>query len=282
MQKAIVVISIYKPKLTAYEEISLRQCCRVLGGHPIAMVAPPQLDIVAYGKILAEERTNFQVVHFPAKYFKNIQAYNRLMTHPCFYERFLGYEYILIYQLDAFVFRDDLFFWCDKGYSYIGAPWMTNMFFINEKTPYFGVGNGGFSLRRTKDHLGVIRKFGSVFRPSDFKWYSTWGKNKPYQLLKFTYHLLIGNNTHYLLNRFPWNEDVFYGLFVGRDKRNHFNVAPVEEALRFSFEARPRKMFADNGNQLPFGCHAWWRYDLGFWKEHIGKEGYGVSTNMPK
>jgi hypothetical protein len=32
-----------------------------------------------------------------------------------FYERFLDTKYILIYQLDAFVFKDELQEWCDKG-----------------------------------------------------------------------------------------------------------------------------------------------------------------------
>ena len=31
---------------------------------------------------------------------------------------------MLIYQLDAFVFQDDLAYWCQQNYDYIGAPWL--------------------------------------------------------------------------------------------------------------------------------------------------------------
>lgn len=39
-----------------------------------------------------------------------------------FYDRFAAYEYVLIYQLDAFVFADRLAEFCQMGYDYIGAP----------------------------------------------------------------------------------------------------------------------------------------------------------------
>ena len=31
---------------------------------------------------------------------------------------------MLIYQLDAYVFKDELLNWANKGYDYIGAPWL--------------------------------------------------------------------------------------------------------------------------------------------------------------
>ena len=35
---------------------------------------------------------------------------------------FLEYQYMLIYQLDAFVFEDKLDYFCELGYDYIGIP----------------------------------------------------------------------------------------------------------------------------------------------------------------
>jgi hypothetical protein len=34
-----------------------------------------------------------------------------------FYERFVAYDYMLIYQLDAYVFKDELDDWSAKGYD---------------------------------------------------------------------------------------------------------------------------------------------------------------------
>jgi hypothetical protein len=46
-------------------------------------------------------------------------------------------------------------------------------------------------------------------------------------------------------------------------------VAPVEEALGFSFEREPRYCFERNGGRLPFGCHAWNRWDRPFWEPYL-------------
>ncbi|MCK5681152.1 hypothetical protein KAI46_10130 [bacterium] len=52
------------------------------------------------------------------------EAYNKLLVFPGFWDAFPSFEYMLIAQLDAFVFRDNLDEWCRKGYAYIGAPWL--------------------------------------------------------------------------------------------------------------------------------------------------------------
>ncbi|RMF85103.1 MAG: hypothetical protein D6736_17985, partial [Nitrospinota bacterium] len=67
------------------------------------------------------------------------------------------------------------------------------------------------------------------------------------------------------------NEDFFWS---DRAIRYHpgFRVAPVEVGLRFAFEAAPRLCFALNDYQLPFGCHAWARYDRAFWEPYLLKE----------
>jgi hypothetical protein len=39
--------------------------------------------------------------------------------------------------------------------------------------------------------------------------------------------------------------------------------------LRFAFEAAPRQCLEMNQGRLPFGCHAWGRYDREFWTPHL-------------
>jgi hypothetical protein len=48
-----------------------------------------------------------------------------------------------------------------------------------------------------------------------------------------------------------------------------FNVASVEEGLRFAFEVAPKECFELNNLTLPFGCHAWPKYDRDFWKPYL-------------
>jgi hypothetical protein len=50
-----------------------------------------------------------------------------------FYQAFTDFEFMLIYQLDAFVFRDELADWCRSGYEYIGAPWLRDRDFTSWK-----------------------------------------------------------------------------------------------------------------------------------------------------
>lgn len=51
-------------------------------------------------------------------------GYNRLMLSEDLYSAFSNYEYILICQSDAYIFRDELKEWCEAGYDYVGAPWL--------------------------------------------------------------------------------------------------------------------------------------------------------------
>jgi hypothetical protein len=48
-----------------------------------------------------------------------------------------------------------------------------------------------------------------------------------------------------------------------------FKIASVETGLKFAFEVAPRWCFERNGGRLPFGCHAWPRYDRAFWEPHL-------------
>ena len=69
------------------------------------------------------------------------------MLTPDFYARYAGCEYILLYQLDAWVFEDRLDEWCDKGYDYAGAPLFAPG---SSDLQCARTGNGGFSLRRVE------------------------------------------------------------------------------------------------------------------------------------
>src|SRR4051812_47391380 len=118
-QEVAVVIPTYRSVLDSDERKSLSQCIKVLGSYPIIFVAPLGLELAPEIRQL----NNIQVIRFPAHYFAGIAGYNALMLSPAFYQAFSEFRYILIHQLDVFVFRDALSEWCRYDFDYVGAPW---------------------------------------------------------------------------------------------------------------------------------------------------------------
>lgn len=234
--KVAVVIPTYKEELDEFEKISLAQVRKVLGNYPFVFVMPE-------GKIFSYLEKSDLVAQFPPQFFKNKRTYNDLMMSPFFYETFLDFDYILIYQLDAFVFYDALEYFCSLGYDYIGAPVAYHSWYgiKTKKTPR--VGNGGFSLRKVKTC---------------------------YQLLTECVAL---SNWEYFLENFY--EDSFFG-FCGVDENTDFHTAPVEVAVCFAVDYFPDRFLRRVGNKIPFGCHGWAKYSADAYVELFRKAGYDL------
>ena len=240
-----VVVPVYREQLEPYEQISLEQNRRILGAYPFVFVHPEGVDISA----LKSEFPGSEEVTFADEYFRGLTGYNRLMMSADFYRRFSDVDYLLICQLDAYVFRDELQAWCHKGYDYIGAPWLVSKLFRlpllkqwrkcfhsrwrTEKD--FKVGNGGFSLRKVSSHLRATEQLQEVIR------------------------MHLSRQNHYA------NEDLFFALEVNKHGLN-FTYPPYKEALQFSFDKYPALCYAENQRRLPFGCHAWYKEKMkDFW-----------------
>jgi hypothetical protein len=264
-----IVIPVYKTEISRDEDFSLRQCARLLGGHTITIIKPRHLSVDNHLSYF----NNAYVENFPEHYFQNVQGYNELMLSADFYERFLHYEFILIHQLDAFVFSDQLIYWCNQPYDYIGAPWLVSgnakkiikkklklwllqklHYRNNTKQPgsnlpteiqfYNKVGNGGFSLRRVKKFYTICLEM-----KEEINYYNNWD--------------------HHL-----YNEDMFWSLEVNR-KQEKLCIPQYKKALYFSFEFNPAYAFKLTNQQLPFGCHAWNLFPE-FWNPIIKEAGYSV------
>jgi hypothetical protein len=273
MKKVAIIIPVYKSAPDEFEKISLQQCNAVLKKYSTIIVAPDALDCNLYLQIL----TKAKIKYFQKSFFENLKTYNRLMLSGDFYKSFSEYDYILIYQPDAFVFRDELNDWCKKGYDYIGAPWFKNFNEnkITSEEPW-GVGNGGFSLRKTRSFIDILADDKIVNNKKEIieKYLSYGIKDKA---TKFTETILklsgINNRSKEFIENFPVNEDYFWGHYANKINKN-FSVASIDEAMKFAFECSPAKLYEINNNTLPFGCHAWWKYDLEFWKPFINNYGY--------
>lgn len=275
----VILIITHKPRLHDYEQISIKQCYRILGFYPIVFICPDDLDTSFYQKTFP----NCNIHRIPSKWQKSYKQFARLKMNPLLYEHYKAYEYIFFYEPDAFVFKDEMAYWCSLNYSYIGAPWFEGMSNAKEDAPFLGVGNGGFSLRKVEDHLRAIQTHRRIFYKRDFWLFWNWGKNKPLRVLKFFYRYILGNSTHYRWNNFQWGEDRFWGLYVSRGFE-WFTTPPLELARQFSIETLPHRLYEENDKALPFGCHAWWRYDLDFWRPHIESFGYklGKLSELPE
>ncbi|MEN9919816.1 MAG: hypothetical protein RL662_2252 [Bacteroidota bacterium] len=260
--KYAVVVPVYKESLTHSEEFSLKRCFKVLKKYPILLAYPKGLDVSAYLKLALDFEISLNLESFDdVSFFADIVGYNKLMLDKSFYERFIDYDRILIYQTDCFVFEDKLAQWVK--FDYVGAPWIIGeeprnlkleqfKLWIKDKIKYrlgrpndfdtvqFRVGNGGFSLRNPKLFVQLIDKF-----------------EKKGIIQKYRNPL----SQYYL-------EDVFWGVEVARHEKQ-FEVPNFYQALDFSFECLPRYCFKMNNKQLPFGCHAWGKYDFDFWKPYF-------------
>ena len=252
-----IVIPVYKDSLDRYEELSFRQCLKILYKYRIYLVTHQHLNLSVYENLAEEYHIQIEKVFFSESYFTGIAGYNCLLKSKQFYSAFIDFDYILIYQLDAFVFRDELEKWCNQGYDYIGAPWM-----INDKgemldRSLWTVGNGGLSLRKVSHCLKVLSWKGPVIK---------------YRKIKHLPYMLGWQNTIRYFKKSGLNED---GLFSGLLSPSyiHYDVPSPEVAAHFAFERFPSYLFDICNHQLPFGCHAFLKFEYDeFWKKYIEKD----------
>jgi len=276
MKKEVVILVIaHKAILDEHEIVSLKQLYKILGKHPIKFICPEGLNISKYKEIIDNPEFDFIDPWWQSTYAN----FNKLKISPLLYKKYKNYKYILFYEPDAYVFRDDLLYWCAKGYDYIGAPWFDGWSKANENSKFMGVGNGGFSLRKIDSALAIwkwynfykIRKPNSILveefkaRNNELSWFKKLGS------LKYLIFQILGKNNNTLFHIDHWyeNEDVFWVKYIP----TYFpklKVAPYNEAYAFSFEVNASMLYKKNNNQLPFGCHAWQKYEYEkFWKKHI-------------
>lgn len=258
-----IVVPVYKQRPTRTEILSLSKCIQLLKAYPICFVAPKSLDLSVYQKLVAQSKTET----FDEKYFNGLDGYNKLLLSRQFYDRFKKYKYMLIYQLDALIFNDNLEAWIKKDYDYIGAPWLKFPFmaFLSislhvsiiaglkllwNKKLKIPVGNGGLSLRKIDSFRQALEE----------------------------------NNE--LVSRWKANEDYFWSYFAtvnGKPLRK----PGIRESLNFSVETNPEKAFRFLNGKAPFGAHNWENHQKSFWDNYLWRINYFgdieyVSTNSPK
>ena len=267
---AILVLMSTRPELTEEEERSLRHLEHYLGKYDRFLTGPPGSPI---------RREGYQVQTFPAKYFGSGVAVNHLHYSPLLYKTFEDYRYIMIYHLDSLVFSDQMERWCETDLDYLGAPWIHC-----EDSPWVTnprVGNTGFGMMKVETSLKVL--YNRYRREPSSYWLDMFTRNslavRPLvQLMRKIPAWLPGSKlprrlvAEWDIMRDPSphnrNGDVFWSDFAV-NFLPEYKIATLEQGLEFAFEVAPRKCFEMNGGKIPFGCHAWERYDRSFWEPYL-------------
>lgn len=257
-KKAVIVIPVYKNELNENERFSLERCKKILYQYPIVFVAPETSNF--------NYTQNYEIIKFPDHYFHDIVGYNSLMLSSEFYQKFQMYDYMLLYQLDAFVFSDQLLYWCNQDLDYIGAAWVgqkrgfrSGIKYAKQVKEYINslknqqnydknlrldflafknVGNGGFSLRKIATFLSLTQK------------YKDW-------TIK-----IIENNIP---------EDTFWGVLVNLYQPKTLKIASYKQGIKFAFEMNPSRTYKLNWWRLPFGCHDFEDWEPEFWQNIFKK-----------
>ena len=154
-EECCVVVPVYKKNPVFFEQAALIQCVRMLGEkRDIYLVAPFGLDLSGYARLCPNYK--FRVKRMAKPFFNSLASYNQLCKRWQFYDAFREYQYMLVYQLDCWVFGDNLDYFMSLGYDYIGAPWIA---IDTEKNTATAVkcGNGGFSLRRIDKFVDICK-----------------------------------------------------------------------------------------------------------------------------
>ena len=120
-QTIIIVVPIHKDKLSEEDRLSLKQLNKILGHYPCSFIIPENKKV---DLSMCNDFINHTTEKFEDSYFDSIQGYNRLMLSAEFYNRYRHFSYMLVYQLDAYIFRDELHKFCNSQFDYIGAPWL--------------------------------------------------------------------------------------------------------------------------------------------------------------
>jgi len=261
-----VLLPLFQNHMAPNEVISYNHLRKYLSSYELIIIKPQSLELAK----LAQKK-----ISFPDHFFRSIPDYSRLLLTSQFYEAFEDYDYVLIYQLDCLVFSEGLRYFCELGYDYIGSP----LFQRYSKKPVISrVGNGGLSMRRVNAFLNVlnspryvdvsipfVQDFCSAHLPDLSEWPFQQRWLKKAQVLRSA-----RKGASWYANNYTMNEDLFWSdrarLFFP-----DFKICPIEVALKFAFDKNPRYCFEKNNHQLPFGAHAWAKWDRSFWEPHLLK-----------
>ncbi|NIJ53354.1 DUF5672 family protein [Dyadobacter arcticus] len=112
-----VLIPILNPQINPTEEKMLHHCLATLYKYPLIFITFEGADL----SIIKEHNEEIDVIYFPKKYFRSRDHLASLFLLEDFYERFNWCDFLLVHELNSWVIKDELYYWCKQGYDYIKA-----------------------------------------------------------------------------------------------------------------------------------------------------------------
>lgn len=256
-----IVIPVYKlyNELLEHEILLLKKIQNVFSTLSIIIILPKSLEKNW------RENCVFNLIAFDDFFFKDKDTYSLLLSNKIFYQAFHSFDYIQIIQTDCWVFENNLEYFCNLGFDYIGAPWMEGGFEGKPLKKLWKVGNGGFSLRKVKTFLNILDEIKNTNK----------GKLPVFKdlhsgVLRFLKNIGVRNNLRHYLKKTP-GEDIFWCIYIPHIfNQDEFKIADLKTAASYSFEVHPEYLYNEiTYKKLPMGCHNWLQHDKSFWEQYI-------------
>ena len=173
MNTCVIIVPVYNEVPNELEKLSLKQLDIIVKDDiEICLVGPNRINFSSYVELFNNNKPT--CANFDDKYFESNKSYSQLCLSYDFYKKFDDYEYMLIYQTDCWIFRNEIKKFCEMGYDYIGGPiyspgsrWPG---FKNSMRPV--VGNGGLSLRKISMMLKLTDPNGYLYNKYKDEWNS--------------------------------------------------------------------------------------------------------------
>jgi hypothetical protein len=157
-----VVIPVFKNQLTETEAKSLEKCLETLEQFPVLFITGDDTNL----DDLSSRHPSITNYRFENEYFKNRATFQKLLLRDEFYDRFDWSEFILVHELNSFVLKNELRYWCKQGYDFIQpcpdsltVSWLDS--FVSKKLAPQTVdqlSSAGLSLRRVGPMRKAIKK----------------------------------------------------------------------------------------------------------------------------
>lgn len=241
-KECIFGIPIYKSDLTIIEKASLTQLCKIIQNKfEICLICPEDLNLREYVDIAEKYDVKLSTLFCAKQYFTGTATYSYMCETADFYKCFSEYKYLFIYQLDGWIFEDNIQKYLDLDVDYIGSPWNVGSFNLQCDT----IGNGGVSLRKVQKFIDVCNSF----TPEDYE--KDWVKT----------------------------EDLFFCKTM--KLKANFKLPTVQVGSNFSLCGLwGRFMTKYNDGKLPMCLHGWHRDYLTYWKRYINLDEFETTGDI--
>ena len=263
--RLVVLVPTHLEQLDKELAATLLHNATQLEGYKLEVILPEICSPTWYETFFAEHSINGTVRLVRAEYFGSPAAVNKMGTDPAFYQIYKEFDYVLICHLDAWIFRDRLAYWIDKGYDFIGAPLFLpendKVHFLQRMAPFGG--NGGLSLRRVASCIRILETFQPGRSPGHIA-QAVWflARNRQWRLIRVLFRLLreLSEDWRRTCEKYNIYEDVFFTI-IAPLCGNRTSMPSSRAAMMFACEVNyPLFQKEVLGLEPPVGIHGYDKY----------------------